>query len=658
MAENRHNYNISYRPEIDGLRALAIISVIIYHFKIPLIPNKEDYFTVNMFSGGFLGVDIFFVISGYLITSIIIKEIQITQSFNFYNFFLKRFRRLIPAMLFTIIITLLLGIFFLLPSENLEIIKSSFSALFFSANFYFNIAEQDYWSNIGISRPLLNLWTLSLEEQYYLALPFFLLFIFKNYTKYIFHFLVFIFIVSIIINFYKDSQIYKSSFYLLHTRVWEFIPGSVIAIYRNKLNIIFKNKKYINLLTLISIIFVIFPIFSVNNRFNPFELNLIFYTLSVVTGTSFLIIFLNKNNFFYKFFTFKIVVYIGLISYSLYLLHYPFFSIYNSIFISYGIESTFTQKFYLISLLITISTFMYYFIEKKFRYKNNFSNKLFLIYFLLTVLFILILSIITIQNSNTQSKFNDIYLDNNYYAKQEMENFIKPKNFSNLKNNKILIIGDSNASNLYMSMILNSSELKSTEIYFINTSSIKCINSDFIKNLKSTCNALLTKEDFEAISLSNTIIITKRWNKDDLNSLDEFVKNIKENKKIIISNSNIPFKFYAEKYTILDRFLIKNKKIPNDEDLKKLEEEYFKVYKSNIIYSDFNKILKNFSNKNNIIFFNREPMQCDVLEKKCLVLSNDKKKLVYDYDHFTMEGYKVFGLKLIKSKFFLENIIN
>tara|TARA_B100000035_G_C20955880_1_gene534163 strand:- start:16 stop:921 length:906 start_codon:yes stop_codon:yes gene_type:complete len=301
---------------------------------------------------------------------------------------------------------------------------------------------------------------------------------------------------------------------------------------------------------------------------------------------------------------------------------------------------------------------MYYFIEKKFRYKNNFSNKLFLIYFLLTVLFISILSIITIQNSNTQSKYNDIYLDNNYYAKQYEVNFIKPKKFSNLKNNKILIIGDSNASNLYMSMILNSSELKNIEIYFINTSSIKCINSDFIKNLKSTCNALLTKEDFEAISLSNTIIITKRWNKDDLNSLDEFVKNIKKNKKIIISNSNIPFKFYGEKFTILDRFLIKNKKIPNNEDLKKLEEEYFKVYKSNTIYYDFNKILKNFSEKNNIIFFNREPIQCDILEKKCLVLSNDKKKLVYDYDHFTMEGSKVFGLKLIKSKFFLENIIN
>ena len=68
--------------------------------------------------------------------------------------------------------------------------------------------------------------------------------------------------------------------------------------------------------------------------------------------------------------------------------------------------------------------------------------------------------------------------------------------------------------------------------------------------------------------------------------------------------------------------------------------------------------MKNFSDKNNIIFFNREPMQCDVLEKKCLVLSKDKKKLVYDYDHFTIEGYKVFGLKLIRSKFFLENIIN
>ena len=131
LAENRHNYNIAYRPEIDGLRALAIISVIIYHFKISIIPYKEIY----LFSGGFLGVDIFFVISGYLITSIIINEIYSTQDFNFYNFYLKRFRRLIPAMLFTIIITLLLGIFFFTSIWKLRNYKIVFFCIIFFSEF-------------------------------------------------------------------------------------------------------------------------------------------------------------------------------------------------------------------------------------------------------------------------------------------------------------------------------------------------------------------------------------------------------------------------------------------------------------------------------------------------------------------------------------------
>ncbi|MDC3233845.1 acyltransferase, partial [Candidatus Pelagibacter sp.] len=130
-------FKIPYRPEIDGLRAIAVLSVIIFHFKENLLP------------GGFLGVDIFFVISGYLITSLIIKELKLSKKFSFSNFFLRRTRRILPAMLFVIFITIIISFFFLLPSEFNELINSSFFGIFFTSNYYFNLIDQSYWNNLG-----------------------------------------------------------------------------------------------------------------------------------------------------------------------------------------------------------------------------------------------------------------------------------------------------------------------------------------------------------------------------------------------------------------------------------------------------------------------------------------------------------------------------
>jgi peptidoglycan/LPS O-acetylase OafA/YrhL len=169
---------LTYRPEIDGLRAVAVISVILYH-------AKTTIFELTPFKGGFIGVDIFFVISGYLITSLILKELYKTGEFSFIHFYERRARRILPA-LFTVILT---SVFFawtiLLPGNFADYTKSVFYSLGFSSNFYFYYEGLKYGTDDGLLKPFLHTWSLSVEEQFYIIFPVILIVSFKYFRSHL-----------------------------------------------------------------------------------------------------------------------------------------------------------------------------------------------------------------------------------------------------------------------------------------------------------------------------------------------------------------------------------------------------------------------------------------------------------------------------------------
>ena len=138
---------LTYRPEIDGLRALAVISVILYHAQITTL----DY---QHFKGGFIGVDIFFVISGYLITSIILRELLSTGSFSFKNFYERRVRRILPALIVVMLVSLPFSWMYLLPSSLIDFSKSVLYSLGFSSNFYFFFLWPNIWSREWIIKTI------------------------------------------------------------------------------------------------------------------------------------------------------------------------------------------------------------------------------------------------------------------------------------------------------------------------------------------------------------------------------------------------------------------------------------------------------------------------------------------------------------------------
>ena len=149
---------IPYRAEIDGLRAVSVLGVLFFHLKF------------DFFSGGYLGVDVFIVISGYLITSLIYNDLKF-KKFNFVNFFLRRARRLLPTYLVVLFLSLVISYLIYLPEELINFSKSLISSTFFVSNFFFWL-NSGYWDETNLN-PLLHTWSLSIEWQFYLFLSFF-----------------------------------------------------------------------------------------------------------------------------------------------------------------------------------------------------------------------------------------------------------------------------------------------------------------------------------------------------------------------------------------------------------------------------------------------------------------------------------------------------
>mgnify|MGYP003303596985 CR=1 FL=1 len=167
---------LSYRPEIDGLRAIAVGVVILYHAQINILGHQP-------FKGGFIGVDIFFVISGYLITSIIFKELLTSGSFSFKYFYERRIRRILPALLFVMLVSLPFAWMYALPNSVIDFSKSILYSLGFSSNFYFHYSGKEFGSEIGLLSPFLHTWALSVLVQFYIIFPIFLLILHKFFRK-------------------------------------------------------------------------------------------------------------------------------------------------------------------------------------------------------------------------------------------------------------------------------------------------------------------------------------------------------------------------------------------------------------------------------------------------------------------------------------------
>jgi peptidoglycan/LPS O-acetylase OafA/YrhL len=374
---------MKHRREIDGLRALAILPVLFYHAGFGAV------------DGGFFGVDIFFVISGFLITGIIVNELHTRNKFSIVGFYERRARRIMPA-LFTVMFTMIPVAWFLMFTEQYKTFVESLTSINFFVSNYFFLGKSGYFDpNIDLN-PMLHTWSLAIEEQFYLFFPLILWALWRVVKeRYWIPLLSVIAVASLIwanVNWYNDPT---NTFYLLQFRAWELIAGAVAAIHLSK-----REKPYSKQLAslfglgLIALA-IVGPWRLVGKELSDFpHPGLI--TLIPVVGTVLVLLFAGAGTLANRFLSWKLFVGVGLISYSAYLWHQPIFAFFR---ISQLHEPAAWAFLPLIALTLVLAGLTWKFIENPFRDRKRFSRRQIFVATALLMALVTVFATFAVRNS-------------------------------------------------------------------------------------------------------------------------------------------------------------------------------------------------------------------------------------------------------------------
>jgi peptidoglycan/LPS O-acetylase OafA/YrhL len=604
----------TYRPDVDGLRAVAIIPVVLFHFGSQRIAP-----------GGFVGVDVFFVISGFLITKIIYENVS-NDRYSIIEFYEKRARRIFPALFlvfsFCLIATIALG----LPSQVKDTSNSIISSALFVSNIFF-YKSYGYFAQAAGLNPLLHTWSLSVEEQFYIVFPI-LVYAVRNFARRSQHIIYFLVLLAsftcsaILVNSDKNA-----AFYLLQSRAWELLIGTALAI---GMVPAIANKTIAEVTGATGLALIIISIYSLSYTSNFPGIN----AIAPCVGASALLHSGHHRTAVSRLLSLPPLRFIGLISYSLYLWHWPII-----VFYSYLREPDATEKLAVITGMILVSWLSWRYVETPFRTKPHYfsSRQTVSLAALAMVLGITSAIIWTLAPAPTESRrdYFASFMSRDWNSpmragscfltsRDRLSNFDYARclRFDPQRKN-ILLIGDSHAADLWPGLNERNS---SANLLQVTASGCK----PFLRPAGATrCVDLMEYffSDFLPKHPIDTIVISARWDIKDLIPLKITLEEISKFAGQIILIGPAP-----EFSRPLPRLLAQQ----SDPAYANLFRSAQPIYVENALKSQvFNTRVR---------YFSLQEILCN---PTCLVWNADHSPIQFDYGHFTTEGSEMVGQKIL-----------
>lgn len=641
-------HRLKYRAEIDGLRALAVVPVILFHAG------------AAGFSGGYVGVDIFFVISGYLITTILLNELE-QDRFSLIGFYERRARRILPALFLVMLACLPFAWFMMHPSELVDFSQSLLATTGFSSNILFWL-ESGYFDTEAELKPLLHTWSLAVEEQFYIFFPLMLLFLWPMGRANLFALVSGLGLASLAFAHWGAYALPSATFYLLPTRAWELFAGALIAFY-------FKrresqacppalNGRAAEWLGLAGLGLIVASI-ALFDKQTPFPS---LYALVPVAGTCLLIVYAQPGTITQRLLSQRVLVGIGLISYSGYLWHQPILAFYR--FNKFGHLSAF-EIIAVCALVAALAYLSWRFVEAPFRSKTRISrNTIFALSGLCMAAFGAIglaghvadgfphrkvgIQALDYNPDNMQLRFDSWRLLNarsgsrgpqvegNRFERTLWFNAQSPKR-------KLLIIGNSHSKDIY-NILANSTQAQ--DAFEIARFGLQ------VRRALTEQTGLRTAPNYQQADI---VMVATQYAPGDIAALGPLIDTIKADGKTVIVVTNI-FEFQDfPRATLIDRQL---RQMANVFDLERggvsvsdqINAVYYDHYTQGLsnrpAVRDLNRAIMRIAAERGVPLLDRMDYVCDAAAKRCFALDVRYTKYFYDYGHHTLAGAAFFGARV------------
>lgn len=633
----------TYRPHIDGLRALAIIPVVIYHLKVP-------FGSGDLLPGGFLGVDVFFVISGYLITSILLREQADTGKISILRFYQRRARRILPALFLVIFASLSVGWFVLLPTELERLATSTLAALAFVSNVYWFFELGEYGAQSGLLQPMLHTWSLAIEEQFYLVFPVLLLLLKPATSARRGLFVVLaLLLVSLVISQVTTHSEPELSFFSPVSRAWEMLVGTLLALvafhWPERLRVSPRLGWWAPKLAVLTLgLSVWFVVLSDVNHPG-------LVTLPTVLATGALICFAEPNEHVTRFLSWRPTVFIGKLSYSLYLWHFPVFAFGR--LLNMGEPNAWTIVTWL-GLTVVLSLASYYLVERPLRLRISGRMSVFA---LGTSLAVCVGSVLFIAKTDLSSRdrmeeFAEAYganeIDNEVLLLQSWEvldDLAGPNETISREHARsaspyerehlwfepdarinLLIIGDSHSKDLFNAFYLSDAVQRDFGIARFG------IAADFPEE---QLEQLYASPNFEE---ADWILISNQYGRNFETDLPRVIEALTLRGRQVALVGHTPEFDWPGTLPIFDWFVRTHGSADEFDEINSIGWNALSQH-----VEATNTQLQLIAGRAEIPFLSRHDLVCDASIESCVIATPDGMKTMYDRGHWTLEGARLFG---------------